>query len=1107
MALALADRVQETSTTTGTGTLTLAGAVLGYQSFAVIGNGNTTYYTITNAAGDWEVGIGTYTSAGTTLSRTTVLSSSNAGSLVSFTGTLNVFVTYPAGKSVNLNESGVVTGYPITVLDSVFTLQDNLDTSKQAQFQLGSITTATTRAYTLPNVDTVLAGLAVSQTFSNTNVFSNGTNTFGSATGTGTNGFSSGATTTGNTKTVNIGTGGLTGSTTAITMGAVAGTSTTTMNGQTDIGGTTTSVNFARVVGAITGAAPIISAQGSDASVNLSIRGKSAGVVGIGADTIAGASLVVAPVASSINYTQISGNTVGFGPIIAAQGIDANIAFTLRSKGTFGVTFQSSAGSNIAEFLPTFLGFGVNFSRFTNAIAGSAPEFSAQGSDADISLRLTPKGTGGVWFTGPLLPNNLAGTSGQVLTSAGAGAVPTWTTASTGTVTSVAMTVPTGLSIAGTPITTSGTLALTLTAGYSIPTTASQTNWDSAYTQRLQWDGGATNLVAATGRTSLGATTVGGNFFTLTNPTAITFPRINADNTVSALDAATFRTAIGAGTSSTTGTVTSVAATVPAFLSVTGSPVTTSGTLAISYSGTALPVANGGTGLTTLTANYIPYGNGTSAFQSYSGLNFASVTNSPANMLYSTGGMSIGTGGISYPTQATGTGYESKGGTSNGRFMVQDGNGRLNQYWNAYTDAGGYKYIVTGEPAVRYLQTAYGSTGGQHGFYGAPSGTAGTALAWTQVGQLISATEIWFSPRGTSSDFYINASGNVGIGTTSPTSALTISTSGSTASLSITDTGGSGAGFGLLGNGATTPNKYIRAAGGVLQVLSSAYSVIFQISDAGVIQTGSWNGSTIGAAYGGTGVTTLTGLAYGNGTSAFTAATAAQIVAAIGATAVTNATNATNVTGTVAVANGGTGLTSVTVNRLLYGNGTSALQNSANFTYNGTTQNITASGASTVLTLNSSGSTASLTITDTGAAGAGIGMFGNGATTPNKYFRVLSGNYEVVNNAYNAVIYRLSDAGAISSCTWNGATIGVAYGGTGLTSVGTTGNVLTSNGSAWVSSALDSNITTKGLYENNATISANYTIATGNNAMSAGPITINSGIVVTVPSGSTWVVV
>jgi hypothetical protein len=104
MALVLADRVQETSATTGTGTLTLAGAVLGYQTFAAgIGSGNTCYYTITNAAGSWEVGIGTVGTG--TLARTTVLSSSNSGSLVSFTGTLNVFVTYPAERAVYQDES------------------------------------------------------------------------------------------------------------------------------------------------------------------------------------------------------------------------------------------------------------------------------------------------------------------------------------------------------------------------------------------------------------------------------------------------------------------------------------------------------------------------------------------------------------------------------------------------------------------------------------------------------------------------------------------------------------------------------------------------------------------------------------------------------------------------------------------------------------------------------------------------------------------------------------------------------------------------------------------------------------------------------------------
>ena len=102
MAFVLADRVKETSTTTGTGTITLAGAQTGYQPFSAIGNGNTTYYTIALQGGsEWEVGIGTYTSSGTTLSRDTVLASSNSGSAVNFSsGTKDVWCDYPAKRAV-----------------------------------------------------------------------------------------------------------------------------------------------------------------------------------------------------------------------------------------------------------------------------------------------------------------------------------------------------------------------------------------------------------------------------------------------------------------------------------------------------------------------------------------------------------------------------------------------------------------------------------------------------------------------------------------------------------------------------------------------------------------------------------------------------------------------------------------------------------------------------------------------------------------------------------------------------------------------------------------------------------------------------------------------
>ena len=108
MALVLANRVQETGTANTTVSFTLTGAVTGFQSFTVIGNTNTTFYSATDTSGNWEVGLGTYSTTGPTLTRTTIYASSNSGSAVTFVGAVNVFVTYPSGKSVNLDGSGNV---------------------------------------------------------------------------------------------------------------------------------------------------------------------------------------------------------------------------------------------------------------------------------------------------------------------------------------------------------------------------------------------------------------------------------------------------------------------------------------------------------------------------------------------------------------------------------------------------------------------------------------------------------------------------------------------------------------------------------------------------------------------------------------------------------------------------------------------------------------------------------------------------------------------------------------------------------------------------------------------------------------------------------------
>ena len=107
MALVVADRVQETTSTTGTTDYVLLGAAAGYQSFgAVLANADTTYYAITNDT-DWEVGLGTYSTTGPTLARTTVLASSSGGSAVNWgVGVKNIFISYAASKSVYLDANG-----------------------------------------------------------------------------------------------------------------------------------------------------------------------------------------------------------------------------------------------------------------------------------------------------------------------------------------------------------------------------------------------------------------------------------------------------------------------------------------------------------------------------------------------------------------------------------------------------------------------------------------------------------------------------------------------------------------------------------------------------------------------------------------------------------------------------------------------------------------------------------------------------------------------------------------------------------------------------------------------------------------------------------------
>jgi trimeric autotransporter adhesin len=1269
MALILKDRVKETSVTAGTGTLTLTGAVIGYQTFnSVVASGSKVYYAIQNTAPgfetEWEVGVGTFT-ATASLSRDTVLSSSNSGSLVNFSTDpeLQVFITQPAEEAVYLNQAtGLVeVGGNGTNTVSFTSINTTNLTANTVTLTAGTISTNAANAtdivnkqyvdgivsagvhyhepvlvespialnalYNQPggagngvgatltnngaNVALVIDGVTLSNTarvlvYQQANAVQNG---FYTVTNTGNASAQWVLTraTDADTYVVASSAGLSEGSTVFVQSGDTGAGEVYTCTTPGTITFGTTDITFAQIGSAqIYSAGTGLSLTNTTFSIsNTAVTAAQYGNDGaVGQFTVNAQGQITNAANVSINASSITVGTLANARTTANSANGASTIVARDSNGSFAanvITATDVNATNVSATTGTFTNISGNGATVTNINAsniasGTINNAFTTGNSANSASTLVLRDANGS-FGANIISASFSG-DGSAITGINASSISSGTIANARTTADSANSASTIVSrdsggnfsantitanVAGSGSGLTNINASNITSGTigNVYTTANSSN--GASTIVLRDAGGAFAAGSITGTLFTG----NGSAITNINASAITTGTLDnaRTNATSANGASTLvvRDANGsfAGNviTGTTGTFTNITGNASALTDINASNVT-SGTLSnarttATSSNTANTIvlrgASGEFSAGSITADSIS-GNGV-ALTAINASNITSGTLGTARV----SGSYTGITGVGTLTDGTwnanviGNVYTTANSANGANTIVaRDANGNFTANIVTATFAGNAASItdinasnITSGTISNARTTANSANGAStivardsNGSFAANviTGTTGTFTNVSGNGIALTAINASNVTSGTLDNARTTANSANGASTIVQRGSSGEFTAGAITAASFT---GSGTGIsainasnissGTIDNARTTAASANGASTIVLRDSTGNFTANTGsfTSISGNVTSGAWNGSVIGAQYGGTGSANLTAdnVILGNGASAVKVVapgTTGNVLTSNGTTWISQAgggAGAGTITRTDFTATQGqtvfsvsypVGLIDVYRNGVKLATADFTATNGTSFTLATganagdivqaevfsalnlyqtiTTDTFSGNGVQTVFTMSVAPPDAASTLVAISGVVQAPANYGVSGTTLTFTDAPPSGSNNI------SVRYLGVSASIGNASTITGGVLAVANGGTGLTSPGTAGNVLTSNGSAWVSSAAAGggqffgNAAIKTIAYNPNTIGENVTVTTGNNGYSAGPVTINSSFTVTIQSNAVWTI-